>query len=106
MVAIQEHGWNPLNHSLLDGDDIKLTMTNSDIVHYKSIHKLEKQCNIVGTEASANTIVGSISTSTSTKTVSKLSGPNLNYDPKFLSVNAPMEEVSVSSKMNFKSGHS
>ena len=42
MVAIKERGWNPLNYLLLDSDDIKLTMTNSENVHYKSIHKLER----------------------------------------------------------------
>ena len=31
LVEIKEHGWNPLNYSLLDSDDIKLTMTKNDV---------------------------------------------------------------------------
>ena len=105
LVAIQERGWNPLNYALLDNDDIKITMTDSDVRHFESIHKLDSQCYVMETRDSANnTIVGSASTST--KTISELSGPNLNYDPKFLSVNKPIEEVSFSTKINFQSGHS
>ena len=103
LVAIRERGWSPLNYALLESDDIKLTMTNSDVVHFKSILK-NSQCNNADNELSAHTFAGSASTST--KTISELSGPNLNYDPKFLSVNAPVEEVTFSSKMNFQSGHS
>jgi len=103
-VAIRDRGWNPLNYSLLDSDDIKLTMTDSDARHYESILKLNSQCDSMGTEVSAHTIVGS--ESTSTRKFSELSGPNMNYDPKFLSVNKPIEEVSFTTKMNFKSGHS
>ena len=104
LVIIQERGWNPLNYVLLDSDDIKLTMTNSDVLYFKSILKLNSQSNNADNELGVDTVEGSASTST--KTISKLSGPNLNYDPKFLSVNAPVQEVSFSSKMNFQSDHS
>ena len=42
-VAIQEHGWNPINYLLFDSDDIKLTMTKNDVIHYKSILKVKNQ---------------------------------------------------------------
>lgn len=103
-VAIRDRGWNTLNYALLDSDDIKLTMTDSAARHYESIYKVDSQRDVMGTGGSANTIVRSASTST--RTISELSGPNLNYDPKFLSVNKPIEEVSFSTKINFQSGHS
>ena len=78
-------------------------MTKNDVIQYKSILKVNSQSDI-GTECSTNTIVGSALTST--KTISKLSGPILNYNSIFLWVNAPIEEVSFASKMNLKSGHS
>ena len=41
----------------------------------------------------------------STRTVSEVTGPTLNYGSRYLS-NAPINEVSFSQKMNFNAGHS
>ena len=34
-IEICDCGWNPLNYALLENDDIKATMTNHDLIHYK-----------------------------------------------------------------------
>ena len=80
LVEIKEHGWNPLNYSLLDSDDIKLTMTKNDVIHYKLILKVNNQSYIC-TKFGTHTIVRSISTST--RTSSEISGLILNENPNF-----------------------
>ena len=97
-VAISDCGWNPLNYALLHNDDIKSSMTSNDLIHYKSILKVDNQTDEFANSAIADGSAG-------TRTISEITSPSLNYDARFLST-APIDEVSFSSKLNFKSGHS
>ena len=100
MTAIRDWGWNPLNYALLDHEDIKATMTGNDIVHYESLLKTNKET--TNTAAITESI-----NSASSLTISDVTGiTSPNFDGRFLSPPAPVNEVCFSTQMNFKAGQS
>ena len=102
MTAITAGEWNPLNYELLSHFNIQATMTNSKVLHYKSLLKTNNQ--IIGSSLNqASTVVDSVGT---TQPLCELTDDfKPNYDLKYL-CRKPVEEVLFHSNLSFTSGRS
>ena len=61
--AISDRGWNPLNYSLLNDEDIKATMTDSEHFEYQSMLKMNSNdtpMNNILSEASMKTLISDL----------------------------------------------
>ena len=105
--AIEARGWGPLNYNLLNDEDIKATMTESETREY---HCMLKNNNFNELEPGA-----SVTTSTSATSMSDITDENtirsgdqkyapvLNYQQKYLT-KVISDSVTLNSKLNFTSG--
>ena len=107
--AISARGWGPLNYNLLNDEDIKSTMTESENREYHSMLKTENE-----NELNPESLTTSISaTSMSDLTADDYyTGGNksdqkratvLNYDQKYLT-KVISNSVTLNTKLNFTSG--
>ena len=101
LKAIKSRGWNPLNFNLLTAKQIQPTITNSEKAELWSMMKVQPA------KASADTLTQQSST-TGTTIINSTSLSDItdefemNYDPYFM--NRVPNTVTVSTKLNFKSG--
>jgi len=98
--AISDRGWGPLNYNLLNNEEIKAMMTDSENREYLSMMKLRSMSK-TRSEPSMST---SISDLTDENEVCSSSRKNIqpNYDPKYLT-KVISDSVTVS-KLNFSAG--
>ena len=120
-TAVADRGWNPLNYCLLDDNDIKCTMTDSESCQY---HMMLTSTNNNTINMVSGPMNGPINASTSEQslplmlqsTISDLTDTEnvvkitkkiqMNYDPKYLTKVLPNSLCSVGANLNFSVGKS
>ena len=102
--AISDRGWNPLNYSLLNDEDIKATMTDSEHFEYQSMLKMNSNdtpMNNILSEASMKTLISDLTDANSGVLDRKHIEPN--YDPRYLT-KVILDSVTISKQLNFSTG--
>ena len=108
-TAIADRGWCPLNYTLLDDNEIKSTMTDSEKTQYQKILKRNNnEASITSNKGTGTKPTQQPSSINTCSTISELTKKiEMNYDPRYLTKVLPNSvSTVVGVNLNFSVGRS